>query len=68
MLEQIFSPAPPPDPFNRAASHVDGAASILVGIAGNESMRSGRLVHIEDLFPLSSLMATKERQRPRAFA
>jgi predicted dehydrogenase len=56
MLEQIFSAAPPPDPFNRAASHVDGAASVLVGMAGNESMRTGRLVHVDDLFPLSSLV------------
>jgi predicted dehydrogenase len=59
MLEQIFSPAPPPDPFHRAASHIDGAASILVGIAANESMRTGRLIHIDDLFPLSSLVAMK---------
>jgi hypothetical protein len=33
MLEQIFAPNPPADPFNRAASHIDGAASILLGIA-----------------------------------
>jgi predicted dehydrogenase len=52
MLEQIFSPNPPPDPFHRAASHIDGAASILVGIAGNESMKTGKLVQIDDLFPL----------------
>jgi hypothetical protein len=60
MLEQIFSPAPPPDPFHRAASHIDGAASILVGIAANESMRTGQFIHIDDLFPLSSLAALKE--------
>lgn len=52
MLEQIFSPNPPYDPFHRAASHIDGAASILVGIAGNESMKTGKLVQIDDLFPL----------------
>lgn len=52
MLEQIFSPNPPPDPYHRAASHIDGAASILVGIAGNEAMKTGRLIHINDLFPL----------------
>jgi predicted dehydrogenase len=52
MLEQIFSPNPPHDPFYRAASHLDGAASILVGIAGNESMQTGKLVQINDLFPL----------------
>ena len=56
MLEQLFSPTPPPDPFNRAASHIDGAASILVGIAGNQSINTGQLIHIDDLFSLSSLM------------
>jgi predicted dehydrogenase len=56
MLEQIFSPTPPPDPYHRAASHVDGAASILVGIAANQAMRTGQQVRIDDLFPLSSMM------------
>ncbi|MCB0068992.1 MAG: gfo/Idh/MocA family oxidoreductase, partial [Caldilineaceae bacterium] len=56
MLEQIFLPDPPADPFGRAASHIDGAASVLVGIAANESMRTGRLVHIEELFNLSERM------------
>ena len=52
MLEQIFSPNPPHDPFYRAASHIDGAASILVGIASNQAMETGKQVHIPDLFPL----------------
>lgn len=52
MLEQIFSPSPPPDPFNRAASHIDGAASILVGIAANESIRTQKMMVIDELFPL----------------
>jgi len=52
MLEQIFAPNPPPDPYGRAASHIDGAASVLVGIAANESMRSRRLVEIDELFKL----------------
>jgi predicted dehydrogenase len=56
MLEQIFSPTAPPDPFNRAASHVDGAASVLVGIAANQAMQTGQMVCIDDLFPLSSKM------------
>ena len=55
MLEQIFSPNPPPDPFNRAASHVDGATSVLTGIAANKSINTGRLIHIDDLFSLASL-------------
>lgn len=56
MLEQLFSPAPPPDPYHRAASHIDGAASVLVGIAANCSMATSRMVVIDDLFPLSDLM------------
>lgn len=56
MLEQIFSPQPPPDLYHRAASHVDGAASVLVGIAANQAMQTGQMVCIEDLFPLASMM------------
>lgn len=59
MLEQIFAPDPPQDPYNRTASHIDGAASILVGIAGNRSMRTGEMVHIDDLFPLAAHMNGK---------
>jgi hypothetical protein len=56
MLEQIFSPTPPPDPYHRAASHIDGAASVLVGIAANQAMVTGQMVCIDDLFPLSAMM------------
>jgi hypothetical protein len=59
MLEQIFAPNPPPDPFHRAASHIDGAASILVGISANESMRTGRLIQVDELFNLSALKQTR---------
>lgn len=52
MLEQIFSPNPPFDPYYRAASHLDGAASVIVGIAANQSMQTGQLVTIDDLFQL----------------
>jgi hypothetical protein len=50
MLEQIFSPTPPLDPYHRAASHIDGAASVLVGIAANQSMQTGQMVCIDELF------------------
>jgi len=60
MLEQIFSPNPPPDPYQRAASHIDGAASVLVGIAANQAMHSGQLVCIEELFPLASMASRKK--------
>ena len=52
MLEQIFSPNPPPDPFGRAASHLDGAASILLGMSANESIATGLPVNCDDLVPL----------------
>jgi predicted dehydrogenase len=53
MLEQIFSPNPPPDPYNRRATHIDGAASVMVGIAANQAMQTGQMVCIDELFPLS---------------
>ncbi len=52
MLKYIFHPDPPDDPFNRAASHIDGAASILLGIAANRSMETGQPVLVDDLLKL----------------
>jgi predicted dehydrogenase len=49
LMEQIFSDNPPPDPFKRGASHLDGAASLLVGISANESMRTGMPVKCDNL-------------------
>ncbi len=48
MLEDIFG-TPGNDPYNRAASHIDGAMSILTGIAANKSIRTGLPVRIKDL-------------------
>ncbi len=48
MLEDIFG-NPAPDPLNRAASHVDGAMSILTGIAANKSIATGAPVDIDTL-------------------
>ncbi len=48
MLEDIFG-QPQADPFGRAATHIDGAISILTGIAANISMRTGRPVAVADL-------------------
>jgi predicted dehydrogenase len=58
LLEQLLSPNPPADPFHRAATHIDGAASIMVGIAGNEAMKTGKMVVIDDLFVLPEKKAT----------
>ncbi len=40
LAADLFGP-PRPDPLKRAASHIDGAMSILTGIAGNISLASG---------------------------
>ncbi|NLK68666.1 MAG: Gfo/Idh/MocA family oxidoreductase [Clostridiaceae bacterium] len=48
LLNDIFG-TPEPDPFNRAASHVDGAMSILTGIAANKAIATGLPVNIDDL-------------------
>lgn len=40
MLEDIFG-TPAKDKFNRAASHIDGAMSIMTGIAANKSFKTG---------------------------
>ncbi len=52
MLEQLFSPSPPEDPLERAASHLAGAASILLGIAANRSLETRSLVRVDELLQL----------------
>jgi hypothetical protein len=49
MLEQLFDPEAPPDPWGRAASHLDGAAAVLLGAAANRSMATGQVVTIDAL-------------------
>ena len=48
LLNDIFG-IPEPDPLNRAASHVDGAMSILTGSAANRAIATGLPVNIKDL-------------------
>jgi predicted dehydrogenase len=52
MLQDIFLPNPPPDPYKRAATHIDGAASILVGISANQSILHNCPVVVDSLFKL----------------
>jgi predicted dehydrogenase len=52
LAEQIFSAQPPIDGFNRRAGHEQGAASILIGIAANQSIASKRPVDISSLLAL----------------
>jgi len=49
--EQIFLHEPPVDPWGRCAGHEQGAASILIGIAANESIARNQPVKILDLVP-----------------
>ncbi len=48
LLNDIFG-TPEEDPLKRAASHVDGAMSILTGIAANKSIATGMPVDIKTL-------------------
>ena len=48
LLNDIFG-VPEEDPLHRAASHIDGAMSILTGIAANKSIASGVPVNIKNL-------------------
>jgi predicted dehydrogenase len=48
LLNDLFG-APVEDPFHRAANHIDGARSILTGIAANRSIRTGLPVKVADL-------------------
>lgn len=51
LLADLFG-TPAPDPFNRAASHLDGAWSILTGIAANKAIRTGLPVDVDSLVKL----------------
>ncbi|HYD82971.1 MAG TPA: Gfo/Idh/MocA family oxidoreductase, partial [Opitutus sp.] len=52
LMENLFSADALPDNYQRAAGHEQGAASILVGIAANESASRHRPVKLLDLVPL----------------
>lgn len=49
----FYGPPQGPDPLGRTAGHEQGAASIAVGIAGLESIRTNRPVNVADLIPLN---------------
>lgn len=48
LLNDLFGEAAE-DPFQRAANHIDGARSILTGIAANRAIATGMPVHIHSL-------------------
>lgn len=49
LLNDLLSPRPPRDKLMRAADYSDGAMSILVGIAANKSMKTGKPVRVDSL-------------------
>lgn len=49
LQEQMFSSHPPADPLGRSAGHEQGAVSLLIGAAANESIATERPVKIDDL-------------------
>jgi len=52
ILERIFLPELPADPLRRDATHIDGAAACLMGIAANRSIETGLPVHCDELVKL----------------
>jgi len=51
LLKDVFLGAGD-DPLKTAAGPMDGAKSILIGIAANKSFETGTLIKIEDLFKI----------------
>lgn len=51
LLADLFTPGSEADPLGRAAGHVDGALSILTGIAANRCFQTGQIVQVSDLLP-----------------
>jgi hypothetical protein len=47
MLAHLFDPAVVADNYGRGSSYIDGAWSILTGIAANTSIDTGETVHID---------------------
>jgi len=49
MLDDLFLPQPPADPYRRAADERAGAVSILIGAAANQCFATGRPVDVTKL-------------------
>lgn len=57
LLDHLFSPDPPFDPYGRCAGFVEGATSMLLGVSANRSMETGQPVRCDDLLPLAQRVA-----------
>lgn len=52
LQRQMFPENPPADSFHRSAGHEQGAASLLIGVAANQSIQTGERVNLDELTPL----------------
>lgn len=52
MLNEIFGSDITKDDLNRAATHIDGAYSIMTGICANKSIASGLPVNVKDVITI----------------
>jgi predicted dehydrogenase len=50
MLGDLIRPGPREDPLSRTATERDGARALLVGLAANESLRTGQVVKADDVW------------------
>ena len=65
LLDDVFR-GPGDDPLHRQAGWADGVRSVLVGIAGNESLRTGQAVRLADFgLPLEESELDDEARRPQ---
>ncbi|KAK7935272.1 hypothetical protein PG985_000767 [Apiospora marii] len=51
LLNDLFG-VPTTDEYMRAASHIDGALSILTGVAANKSIATGQVIHVDDVLKI----------------
>ncbi|MCG3177918.1 MAG: putative oxidoreductase YteT [Phycisphaerae bacterium] len=59
IVRDLFGPPCRQDPLGRSADHLDGARSILVGIAANRSMETGGPVRLDELVKLPDAAAAR---------
>ncbi|GLX99998.1 MULTISPECIES: Gfo/Idh/MocA family oxidoreductase [Actinoplanes] len=55
LLADLLRPDPPADPLGRSAGALDGARSLLTGLAANESLATGRAVRVADVLNLKEV-------------
>ena len=61
MLDQLLNPAAGDDPYRRRANHIDGAWSILAGIAANVAMERGQTVSVAELLGEADIACAFDR-------